>query len=164
MVVMWRFERRAFYISLLSAQRSWNEFDPQSTNTSCTLFKFKHYLRGCTKSGKKLLILYAKQPMEYRRGPTPDEKFHWGKGLFTLVKVIPSKHSSSLSFTSISPAPQYTEGNTTKIGTPNLNLLSFDPSRDCWYKSSLTFIFNKYHAPAASIVASRADGILSRHL
>ena len=36
--------------------------------------KFKHYLRACTTSGKKLLVLHAKPPMEYQRGPSLEEK------------------------------------------------------------------------------------------
>ena len=32
-----------------------------------------------TASAKKLLTLYAEQPLENHRGPTPDEKPHWVK-------------------------------------------------------------------------------------
>jgi hypothetical protein len=36
---------------------------PRGAKTSLS-FKFVHYLRACSTSGKKLLLLYAKQPIE----------------------------------------------------------------------------------------------------
>ena len=41
-------------------------------------FRFKHYLRACTiTSGKVLLVSHAKQPMENHRGPNPCKSSHW---------------------------------------------------------------------------------------
>ena len=40
-----------------------NKFRPWWTNTDCSSFKSRHYLQACTTSGKKLMILYANQPM-----------------------------------------------------------------------------------------------------
>ena len=37
-------------------------------------------LQACTTSGKKVLILYAKQVVKSHRGWTPDENLHWVKG------------------------------------------------------------------------------------
>ena len=40
-------------------------------------FRFKHYLRACTiTSGKVLLVSHAKQPMENHRGPNPCKSSH----------------------------------------------------------------------------------------
>lgn len=57
-------------------KRTWNEFTLNKPHKKgYSLLKSTHYLRACpTKSGKKFLILYAKQPMEIHRGPTPSEK------------------------------------------------------------------------------------------
>ena len=45
--------------------------------TDCSLFEFKHYLRACTiTSERRLLILYEIQPIENHRGPTPDGNSH----------------------------------------------------------------------------------------
>ena len=59
------------------------KFGPQWTKIGCS--SFKHYLQACTTSGKKLLMLSAKQPLEYHRGPTCDEKSHGVKRI-TLLK------------------------------------------------------------------------------
>ena len=43
----------------------------------CSPFKFKHYLRACTRtSGKKLLILYAKQIVKSYRVPMKSPTEH----------------------------------------------------------------------------------------
>lgn len=42
---------------------------------------YKHCLQACTlTSGKKLLMIYAKQPMKMHKGPTPNKMSHWVKG------------------------------------------------------------------------------------
>ena len=56
-----------------------NEFGPQRTNIECSTFKFKNYLQPCTKSGKKLLILYAKQPLKIIDTEL-QQKSYWVKG------------------------------------------------------------------------------------
>ena len=47
--------------------------DAKMSLAHCSLFQFKYYLRACTTSRKKLLILYAKQPIKNDMGPTPKE-------------------------------------------------------------------------------------------
>ena len=55
----------------------------------CSSFKFKHYLRPCTTSGMKVLILYANQPIENYRGQTLGEKSHGLKGeLYCLFNSV----------------------------------------------------------------------------
>jgi hypothetical protein len=55
--------------SFWHAKRCYNKFGPQCAKVDCSSFKFKHYLWACATSGKKLLRLYAKQPMANYRGP-----------------------------------------------------------------------------------------------
>jgi phosphosulfolactate synthase (CoM biosynthesis protein A) len=49
---------------------------PTMNQIGCSSFKFKHYLRACTTSGKKALIVDAKQAMENHMELTPDKKSH----------------------------------------------------------------------------------------
>ena len=46
----------------------------EPSETGCSSFIFKHYHQACTTSGKNFLTLYAKQPMENHKGPTPSRK------------------------------------------------------------------------------------------
>ena len=59
--------------SFWDAKRCLIEFGPQWSKTGCSLLRFKHYLWACTRSGKKLLILYAKPPLGSHKGQTHDE-------------------------------------------------------------------------------------------
>ena len=59
--------------SFWHAKRCSHEFGPQWTEIGCSSSKSNHCLQACTTSGNKLSMLYAKQPMENHRGPTPNE-------------------------------------------------------------------------------------------
>jgi hypothetical protein len=78
-MVMWRFERQIVYIGslrvkLILACQQYAKVSLALNEIGSSSFKFKQNLRACSTNGKRLLILYAKQPMENQRGPTPDEK------------------------------------------------------------------------------------------
>jgi hypothetical protein len=96
--VVWRFEQRTFYkgslrIKLTLACQEVPEWAWPSMNWNTSFkFKFKHYLRACTTSGKKSLLLYAKQLMENRRGPTPNKKSHKLK----VIPLLSATHSKYL--------------------------------------------------------------------
>ena len=57
------------FIEVLKMSLAHSEQETLHSNSNTTLSMHHH-------KGKKYLILYAKQPMENRRGPTPDEKPH----------------------------------------------------------------------------------------
>jgi hypothetical protein len=48
----------------ISVQFFYNSSLRDQTQIWCSLFKFKHYLQAWTTSGKELLVVYAKKPME----------------------------------------------------------------------------------------------------
>ena len=56
--------------------RGAHELGLNTPEIDCSSFQFKHYLQACTTSGRKLLILYAKQPMEDHMGPNSNKKSH----------------------------------------------------------------------------------------
>ena len=76
-VVVWKFEQRTFYISLLRVKvilacQEVHKISLALNELRYIASSFKH----APQVGRKLLILYAKQPMENYRGPTLDGKSH----------------------------------------------------------------------------------------
>jgi hypothetical protein len=83
-VEVWTKDRRTFYISSLRVKLSFDM--PRGARMSlalnephkigCSSFWVKDCPRVCTTSGKKVLMLCAKQPTEHRRGRTPNTNLY----------------------------------------------------------------------------------------
>ena len=56
----------------------------------CSSFKFRNYPRVYTTSGKKILILYAKQPLKNHQGRTPNKKS------LSSYTITPITHHSTI--------------------------------------------------------------------
>lgn len=57
--------------SIWHAKRCQNEFGSQCTKRRCSVFKSKQYLQICITSGKKIMILYTKQPKNIKGDQLP---------------------------------------------------------------------------------------------
>ena len=64
---LWRFKQKLSILDHWGSHSIWHA-------KRCSSFKFNNYLRECTTTVKKLLLLYAKQSIENSRGRTLDQK------------------------------------------------------------------------------------------